>query len=207
MATIYEKTPGALIATPGRSVATFPSGLVRVDQKFVCRDDQKETARFDLSPGNSFPAQDLPCQDGCNIFPTPQETQRGDGFYEFSVSGYGRENSVGTSSVSVPYTFRLQVVGFIAGDFEADPPTQSEYFFADRLYTSTALVVTKVILSSEAVSVGSLIGQIPTPTMIEGPAPGGDQNWPGHNYTPRIESVVSTNFGTFTEVQITAKYL
>ena len=207
MATIYEKTPGALIAAPGRTVATFPSGLVRADQKFVCRDDQKETARFDLKAGKPFPTQDLPCMDGCDIFPVPQETQRGDGFSEFSVSGYGRSNVEGTSSVSVPYTFRRQVVGLIPAEPLADPPTPPEYFFADRLYTSTALVVVKVIRSTEVVSVEGLISQIPTPTMIEGPAPGGLQNWPGHDYTPMIESVVSTAFGTFTEVQITAKYL
>jgi len=36
-AIIYEKNTNGLIATGQRTVATFDSGLVRVDRKYVCR--------------------------------------------------------------------------------------------------------------------------------------------------------------------------
>ena len=35
---IYESTPGGLYAQPGRTVTTFPSGLIRVDQSYTCAD-------------------------------------------------------------------------------------------------------------------------------------------------------------------------
>lgn len=91
MATIYEKTAGALIATPGRTVATFPSGLCRVDQKYVCTTANAATHRATLAIGNDMPdGNDAPAIDGLKIYPAPQEIERGDGFTEFIVSAYGR---------------------------------------------------------------------------------------------------------------------
>jgi len=91
MATIYEKTAGALIATPGRTVATFPSGLCRVDQKYVCTTANAATHRAALAIGNDMPdGNDAPAIDGLKIYPAPQEIERGDGFTEFMVSAYGR---------------------------------------------------------------------------------------------------------------------
>jgi len=91
MATIYEKTAGALIATPGRTVATFPSGLCRVDQKYICTTATAATHRATLAIGNDMPdGNDAPAIDGLKIYPAPQEIERGDGFTEFMVSAYGR---------------------------------------------------------------------------------------------------------------------
>ena len=91
MATIYEKTVGALIATPGRTVATFPSGLCRVDQKYVCTTANAATHRAALAIGNDMPdGNNAPAIDGLKIYPAPQEIERGDGFTEFMVSAYGR---------------------------------------------------------------------------------------------------------------------
>jgi len=91
MAIIYEKTIGSLIATPGRNVATFPSGLVRVDQTYVCRSTFAATHRSTLAVGNNMPdGNTAPAIDGLKIFPQPQENERGDGFTEFMVSAYGR---------------------------------------------------------------------------------------------------------------------
>lgn len=91
MATIYEKTPGALVATPGRTVATFPSGLCRVDQTYVCATAHAAGHRATLAVGNDMPdGNEAPAIDGLKIFPQPQETERGDGFTEFAVSAYGR---------------------------------------------------------------------------------------------------------------------
>jgi hypothetical protein len=91
MATIYEQTPGALIPTAGRTVSTFPSGLVRVDRKYVCATTNAATHRATLVDGNPTPDDnDAPAIDGLFIHPNPGEVENGDGFTEFQVSAYGR---------------------------------------------------------------------------------------------------------------------
>ena len=91
MATIYEKTPGALIATPGRTVATFPTGLLRVDQTYICATASAATHRARLVVGGAMPdGNNVPSSEALSISPAPQEVERGDGFTEFKVSAYGR---------------------------------------------------------------------------------------------------------------------
>lgn len=90
MPTIYEQTAGSLIPQPNRTVATFDSGLIRVDQEFVCTTASAETNRLSLAVGNSFPGETSPAIDGLFIFPSPQESRTGDGLTKFMVSGYGR---------------------------------------------------------------------------------------------------------------------
>lgn len=90
MQTIYEQTAGSLIPQPDRSVATFDSGLIRVDQDFVCTTSSADTHRATLSVGSSFPGNTSPAIDGLVIFPSPQESRAGDGFTTFMVSGFGR---------------------------------------------------------------------------------------------------------------------
>jgi len=91
MATIYSQTPGGLFAQPGRAVTTFPSGLVRVDQTYICATADAEEHRLTLAVGAAMPDADTsPSMDGIFIHPEPQEVQRGDGFTEFKVSAYGR---------------------------------------------------------------------------------------------------------------------
>jgi hypothetical protein len=88
--TIYEQNTGSLIAQPDRTVATFDSGLIRVDQEFVCTTASAETNRASLAVGNTFPGDTSPAIDGLVIFPSPQESRTGDGLTKFMVSGYGR---------------------------------------------------------------------------------------------------------------------
>lgn len=89
--TIYESSSAALIPQPERAVATFASGLVRVDRKYICRTAVAATHRATLAIGESPPDADTaPAIDGLFIYPDPQELQRGDGFTEFQVSAYGR---------------------------------------------------------------------------------------------------------------------
>jgi hypothetical protein len=87
---IYEKNAGELIPQGGRSVSTFPSGLVRVDQTFICSTPNVATHRSDLKVGNDFPGSSEPAIDGLYIYPEVQENRRGDGFSELIASGYGR---------------------------------------------------------------------------------------------------------------------
>lgn len=87
---IYEKNPDGLIATGDRNVSTFPSGLCRVDQTFVCKSSMAASHRLNLSVGSNFPNGNMPAVDGLKIYPEVQETKRSDGFTEFKVSAYGR---------------------------------------------------------------------------------------------------------------------
>jgi hypothetical protein len=87
-----------LIALPGRSVQTFPSGLVRVDRTYACQAADAGKYRQQFAVGNILPLDDgTPAIDGLYIFPDAQEEKSSDGFYRFKVSGYGRVNTTGTS--------------------------------------------------------------------------------------------------------------
>jgi hypothetical protein len=93
-AIIYQKTPGGLFATGERTVSTFPSGLVRVDQTFICPTSDAANHRADLAVGEDMPGGSAPAIDGLKIFPEPQEKKLDNGFTEFVVSAYGRVTSV-----------------------------------------------------------------------------------------------------------------
>ena len=89
--TIHEKTPGALIASSERTVATFESGLCRVDQTYTCASANAATHRSTLAIDSTMPdGNNAPTVDGLYIFPSPQESKRQDGFTDFIVSAYGR---------------------------------------------------------------------------------------------------------------------
>jgi len=91
---IYKTTSASLYPQPGRTVTTFPSGLIRVDQTYICADSDAAESRSTLAVGNPMPDGDSsPSIDGIAIFPAPQENRRGDGFTEFKVSAYGRSTT------------------------------------------------------------------------------------------------------------------
>jgi hypothetical protein len=80
-----------LIAMPGRSVQTYPSGLVRVERSFMCRKADAARYRNALRVNEPMLFDDgAPAIDGLFIFPEPQEIVRDDGFVEFRVTAYGR---------------------------------------------------------------------------------------------------------------------
>ena len=107
MSIIYEQTPNGLYPTGQRTVSTFPSGLIRVDQTFACKTSAAATHRATLAVGANFPGDSYPAMDGLKIFPEPQERRRDDGFTEFTVSAFGRVNDFGTSI----YSFDFSPVG------------------------------------------------------------------------------------------------
>ena len=146
MSIIYEQTPGGLYATGQRTVSTFPSGLIRVDQSFVCKTSAAATHRATLAVGANFPGDSYPAMDGLKIFPEPQEKRRDDGFTEFTVSGYGRLNTLGTQKT----------------DFKVST-------FKNKKYKSDRVTLLKVRKKSEPLSIpdfdsnaGFLPGQINT---------------------------------------------
>ena len=86
-----------LIVLPGRSVQTFPSGLVRVDRTYACRAADAGRFRQQFAVGSPLPFDDgTPSIDQMSIFPEPQEERGDDGFVRFRVSAYGRVNTTGT---------------------------------------------------------------------------------------------------------------
>lgn len=92
--TIFQQTAGALIPTGERTVAVYPSGLCRVDQRYVCESSAADTHRATLVIGADMPdGNDDPTIDGLKVFPAPQEIKRPEGFTEFVVSAYGRATS------------------------------------------------------------------------------------------------------------------
>lgn len=94
MMTIYEKTTGALVKTGDRSITSFPSGLLRVDQLYVGKSGEEATHRSILAYELQIPDQsDLPDIDGSFIFPEVQESKDGTGFTKYQCSAYGRTTS------------------------------------------------------------------------------------------------------------------
>jgi hypothetical protein len=90
MTPIISYAPTGLFAGEERSVTTYPSGLVRVDQTYYCRIRDAASAREALTVGSPMPdGNNDPCTDGLFVFPQPQEKASGD-FIEFQVSAYGR---------------------------------------------------------------------------------------------------------------------
>jgi hypothetical protein len=90
-----------LIPLPGRSVQTYPSGLVRVERSFVCRKADVAKNRNTIRVNERMPMDDgAPAFDGLFIFPEPQEQVRDDGFVEFRVTAYGRTNINGVIETS-----------------------------------------------------------------------------------------------------------
>lgn len=110
MPTIIEQTPNALYKQPTRTVATFPSGLVRIDQSYVCSNAAESTHRTTLALGNELPNDDgYPAIDGAFIFPHCQQVRSGDGFTEFIASAYGR-------TTDQPTNFITTIQTVVAGD-------------------------------------------------------------------------------------------
>jgi hypothetical protein len=91
---IYQKNPDALIPQGNRTVSTFPSGLVKVDQSFIGLTSLKGSHRSILSIGRSFPGNNSPAIDGLYIYPEVQEKELPTGFTEYLVSAYGRTTTL-----------------------------------------------------------------------------------------------------------------
>jgi hypothetical protein len=69
------------IALPGRTVQTFPSGLVRVEQMYAVRKGQPAPFGLDEQFGKEGPFY---------VFPSPEVVEEEDGFIKYKVTAYGR---------------------------------------------------------------------------------------------------------------------
>jgi hypothetical protein len=131
--TIFTTPAGeGLIPQAGRSVNTFPSGLVRVDQTYLGLTANAAEHRDILAVGNDMPDGDTsPCIDGLKIFPEAQERRREDGFTEYIVSAYGRSNTTG-------FILNEPVVNKI--DFKKGEQTYSATFTFGSLNLETTML-------------------------------------------------------------------
>lgn len=197
-ATIYEKTPNGLYPTGDRTISTFPSGLVRVDQTFVCKTSAAATHRDALAVGSIFPNGSYinnawtayPSIEGFKIFPEVQEVQRTDGFTEFKVSGYGRTNTTGT--------VKKTTKGFWSANYES-----VSSFPVWRNFTSKDHTTSRVVLSSEAYDSTLDSSDIDLPVLISGPAVGTS---PPYTLT-QIGAQQITSFGYYEEITTTYGYV
>lgn len=144
-AIVYQQTAGALVPQASRTVATFTSGLVRVDQSFICPTTAEATHRASLAVGSEFPGDSTPALNGLKIFPDVQEIRRGDGFTEFRVSGYGSTTETGRN---VKYYNKVFENEFIGDPFTIEP--------SDPLYPSGLLETRFALQEIRAEIVGAL---------------------------------------------------
>jgi len=100
---IYQKNAGELIPQGNRTVSTFPSGLVRVDQSFFGITSQQEYHKERLKVGKVFPGDSNPSIDELRIFPEVQEKRLPNGFTEYLVSAYGRTTKIPKEELVTEY--------------------------------------------------------------------------------------------------------
>jgi len=208
--TIYKSTSG-LIAQPGRSVSTFPSGLVRVEQTFLAESSAEIAARASIKVGDDAPGSDsAPAVDGLKIFPEVQFRRREDGFTEFIVTSYGRSNLSGTAVLG----------GRLVTLFAGYTYTNNSQFFAWTIkedWLVDTYTVARTMLASELNSAISItpptLGKVLKKREIKGTPPPLNANDHPYlnlnslpvNWTAGLESIDRRNFGYFDEVTIVYK--
>jgi len=92
MSTLYTKDGADIFALPGRTVNTFASGLVRVDQNYALKTSNIQFARDDYFQIGSviFDEDQYPAVDGLYLYPEAQEIRKEYGMTELIASYYGR---------------------------------------------------------------------------------------------------------------------
>lgn len=163
---IFIANPTALIAQPGRTVNTFPSGLVRIDQTYLGRTAYAATHRTTLAVGNPTPdLDDSPAiswsetQGGntitvssLKIFPEVAEVKREDGFTEYKVSAFGRVNNTG--KISRGLSVQKYQENFSISQGENLPPRQysvTEFWEIETLTYSLTIPASSAMDSLPAV--------------------------------------------------------
>lgn len=188
MAYTYHGTRD-LITAPGRSVQTFPSGLVRVERTYLCRRGDELRYRSELAVGNLLPDDEgAPAIDGLYIFPEPQEMARDDGFYEFRVTAYGRANTTGVEQISEEFTTESASAGGITG----------QAVLKNDLLTKEVMLIEGETISA---TTNAIIG---TPTVVFDYGTVGDfiVNPNRRLYSVAIRSYSARNYGRFSEVTV-----
>mgnify|MGYP003678154598 FL=1 len=87
--TIYQATPPPW-ATGTKSIQSFASGLLRVDQEYMVPTATAFTDGAAFVRGAVLTDTTSPAVDGLYVYPDPQWSDGGDGFSTIAVSAYGR---------------------------------------------------------------------------------------------------------------------
>jgi len=82
------------IALPGRTVQTFPSGLVRVEQMYAVR---KKT-KLSISQGDKINISES--TGNFHVFPSPEFVEEENGFTKYKVTAYGRAATASRQGVA-----------------------------------------------------------------------------------------------------------
>jgi hypothetical protein len=198
-----------LIALPGRSVQTFPSGLVRVDRTYACQAADAGRFRQQFAVGNPLPFDDgTPAIDGLFIFPDAKEEFRDDGFVQFSVSGYGRTNINGYDRRE----FAQGTTNILRVTTTSEGSTQQE----SNLTTLNESIVRTFVFPSEqpfvfdiGVEQNELKVYLPDGRLITEAYPPGSTDFGGNSYSQTNSGSITffrgtqtTNFGRWTEIRI-----
>lgn len=223
--TIYEKTPGALVATGTREVSAFPSNLCRVDRVYVCAKANAATHRATLAVGESLPDDDeSPAVDGLFIFPAARESENGQGFTEFQVSGYGRtatayrnyQQTIKTYSEDDIFYSVYETEGSITirrgesltyDDLELDPVFAEPFGYAASTLTWTIVsaVVTDTFTGQRVNWDGTIVPKITKLMRITYNNGVIDDELIISYQNPEIVVTAIRNFGEFTELDITTR--
>lgn len=201
-AIIYEKTANGLYPTGERSVSTFPSGLIKVDQAFFCRTSAAATHRAALAVGANMPGGTNGAIDGLKIFPAPQEEHRDDGFTEFFVTAYGRINQTGRTKIewkisTLAGTYEWFVITPASGTTPATTTRKTKPTLA--IYKNTTKTVERVYTQNEIASMSFDTNGVIGYTLVSGR----QQNVINYNQFPTIASYQSVPYGFFVEVTYT----
>jgi hypothetical protein len=187
---IYTSFSSGLVEQGDRSVTTFPSGLLKVEQTFIGLTSNESTDRLTLQIGDPFPLDDSPSIDGVFIFPATQETRDSSGFTTYKVSGYGRINQNGYSEISPS--------GYLVATAVVDNAEYASYWTAKQKLTQ------RVIYNDQENEdpFNYDFANVPEPIKVyDHPQYPTNPTW-----TLFRVDVQRTNFGRFTELKTLAKY-
>jgi hypothetical protein len=186
---IYKSFSSGLVQQGDRSVTTFPSGLLKVEQTFIGLTSEESSDRLTLQIGDPFPLDDSPSIDGVFIFPATQETRDSSGFTTYKVSGYGRINENGYSEIS-------------PSDNLIATASDGITIYED-VWTAKQKLTQRVIFNDQEDEdpFNYDFVNVPAPIKIFESALPSNKTW-----TLFRVDVQRTNFGRFTELKTLAKY-
>jgi hypothetical protein len=187
---IYTSFSSGLVEQGDRSVTTFPSGLLKVEQTFIGLTSNEFSDRLTLQIGDPFPLDDSPSIDGVFIFPATQETRDTSGFTTYKVSGYGRINENGYSEIS-PSEILVATTTY-------NGTTYQDVWTAKQKQTQRVIINDQANEDPFSYDTAGVPAPIKVVTNTEFPA---NPTW-----TMRRVDVQRTNFGRFTELKTLAKY-
>lgn len=187
---IYSANPSGLIAQGDRSVTTYPSGLMKVEQTFIGLTANESTDRLSLQIGDPFPLDDSPSIDGVFIFPATQESRGADGFTTYKVSGYGRINENGYSEIYPSENLTATT-------------TEGNVVYQD-IWSAKQKLTQRVIFNDQDDEdpFGYDTNDVPYPIKIQE-----NSQYPANvNWVMRRIDVQRTNYGRFTELRTLAQF-